>query len=192
MKEVAVDIAEALLSFQRAVSLKDKLWDRTSTSPAVLPVWTRGQKLSFKRSWSWSDASQITTSSSVIFPFTASLCSFLWPVLRCAGSLAGAPLSALTLCNQMWHTEGSGDSWEDKVTQSPTFNEGYAPLLLTGLHRLRTHTYALCTCVHLHSLSHTHAHTHACTHIRSNKAEQECFADRAFSRACAISEAITY
>ncbi len=38
MKEVAVDIAEALLSFQRAVSLKDKLWDRTSTSPAVLPV----------------------------------------------------------------------------------------------------------------------------------------------------------
>lgn len=147
------------------MSLKDKLGDGTSTSPAFLPVWTRGQKLSFKRSWSWSDASQITTSSSVIFSFTASLRLFLWPVPRCVGSVAGAPLSALTLCNQMWHTEGSDDSWEDKVTQSPTFNEGYAQLLLTGPHCAQTHTYALHThCAHTHT---PYSHTHLCTHTQS-------------------------
>lgn len=111
---------------------------------------------------------------------TASPCLFPRP---CGGSLAGAPLSALTLCNQMWHTEGSDDSREDKVTQSPTFNIGYARLLLTGLHTL------------IHTPTHTGTvSTRApwLAHIHSCEAELEYFADGAFSRACAISEAITH
>lgn len=161
---------------QWAVRRKDKLWVPTLTSPAFWPVRTRGQKLSFTRSCSRSDSSQITSSSSVIFSLTASLVSV--SCAGCVGTLAGALLfSALTLSNQMWHTEGSDDSREDKVTQSPTFNEGYAQLLLTGPHRAWAHSYALNThCAH----ACVSAHTQAFASVRSRKAEQECFADGAF------------
>lgn len=122
------------------------------------PVWTRGQKPSFKCSWSWSDASQITTSSSVIFPFTAALSLFPQLFAWCVGSVAEAFLSSLTLRNQMWHTEGSVDSREDKVTQSPTFSEGYARLPLTSLKHTDLHTHTLRVLMHPQSLTHTHTH----------------------------------
>lgn len=60
------------------------------TSPTFWPVWTRGQKLSFKQSCGRSDNSQIASSSSVIFSLTASLVSV--SCAGCVGTLAGALL----------------------------------------------------------------------------------------------------
>lgn len=111
---------------------------------------------------SWSDASPITSSSSVIPAFTPPLYLFLRPATACrqrlgTASRSSSPLfSALTLSNPTWHTRGSDDSREDKVTQSPTFKEGYAHPLLTGrIWALNTHTSP-----HTHTEAHAHLHWH--------------------------------
>lgn len=128
---------------QRAVRLKDKLRDATSTPPAFWPVWTRGQKLNFKQSWSWDDASQITSSSSAISSFTPSLCLLLCPVPRCVGSLAGAPLF-------------SSDTQQSDVTHwslrwQPGKTRSHSHLLLTG--NMHSSFWQACT-VHEHTLMH--------------------------------------
>lgn len=88
--------------------------------------------------------------------------------------------SALTPCNQMWHAEDSDDSWEDKVAQSPTFNEACT----TSFDRP-----ALGVKRHLPNADAPSAHTHQ--HI-SLHAPSPCGADGTFSHFCAIPEAITY
>lgn len=137
---------------QQALRLKGKLRDATSTPPAFWPVWTGGQTLNFKRSWSWNDASQITSSSSAIFLFHA---VSLLVACRFASWSSSFPL---------WHSAIRCDTpkaqmtaGEDKVTQSPTFNGGYPQLCLTGLRCAFEHTsYALNThCAHACTFTHT-------------------------------------
>lgn len=73
----------------------------TSNAPAF-PAWFERKDRSRASSEAGAGVTpQITTSCSVIFSFTASLCLFLRPALPCVDSLAGAPLPALTLCNQI-------------------------------------------------------------------------------------------
>jgi len=136
-KEPAVDITEAFLS------LRDKLWDGGSTSPAFFPVWTRGPTLSFKRSCCQSDASQITTSRFVIF-----LPSLVLYTARAAAA-AACGFTSYSFSFPLWHSAIRCDTLKAWMTAGKT--RSHSHLLLTkDMHssfwQALTHTFThICT-----------------------------------------------